>query len=70
MMDIEMATIIARLEIKIDNISQDVADMKVQTTATNGRVKALELWRSAFAGIGACVTLTVMLAASGHIHIT
>lgn len=35
---------------KIDHIDSDVNFIKTQVTATNGRVKKLELWRSFISG--------------------
>lgn len=53
----------ARLDEKLDNLKEDVASVKIQTTKTNGRVTALEAWRNRIVGViiflGAVIGLVV-----------
>lgn len=43
----------------IKDIKQDVADIKIQTTRTNGRVGSLETWRGVM--IGGIAVITVLI---------
>lgn len=42
----DMGAAIARLEVMVANIADDVGEIKKQTIETNGRVRALEKWQA------------------------
>lgn len=49
--------IVARLDERTSGIASDVAEIKTQTTETNGRVRELERWRAWMTGALAALGL-------------
>jgi hypothetical protein len=45
-----IALSLARLEVRLENIAEDTGEIKTQVQKTNGRVTALEGWRSKMTG--------------------
>ena len=51
---------------RLDDMAADLADVKALATATNGRVRKLEIWRARIEGAQAAVgKLPVLLACGG-----
>lgn len=51
-MSASMEAAVARLEVMVANIADDVIEIRKQTTETNGRVRRLEAWRAGVDAVG------------------
>lgn len=53
--------IIKRIDDNVHEVKQEVVEVKIQTTKTNGSVRGLQLWKSKVEG--ALVILTILVSA-------
>lgn len=60
----EIHTLVARLDERTSGIATDVAEIRAQTTKTNGRVSDIEKWRAWMTGALAALGLLSPIASA------